>query len=72
MDIIAKNYRIDPRNIVLLKTLLDGYEGLVFLRTTDPGAGIIELLISPDFVSDVERLMTDLGRFIWMEYYVRE
>ncbi len=72
MDIIAQYYRIDPKRIVLLKTLLDGYEGLVVVRTIDPKAGIIQLLISPDFINDVKQLLAYLGRFIWMEDYVCE
>ena len=66
-DIITEYYRIEPKKIVLLKTLLEGYEGLIVVRTADPKQGIIQLLISPDFPEDVNSILADLGRQIWME-----
>ena len=66
-DIIKEYYLIEPKKIVLLKTLLEGYEGLIVVRTADPRQGIIELLISPDFLDDVKWILEDLGRQIWME-----
>jgi len=66
-DIITEYYRIDPKKIVLLKTLLEGYEGLIVVRTADPKQGIIQLMISPDFPDDVRNILADLGRQIWME-----
>ncbi len=72
MDIIVQYYRIDPKKIVFLKALLDGYEGLVVVRTIDPREGIIQLMLSPDFLNDVKQILTDLGRYIWMEDYVCE
>ena len=63
---------MDPKKIVLLKALLDGHEGLVVVRTADPRAGIVQLLISPDFVDDVKQILNDIGRYIWMESYVCE
>ena len=32
MDIVTWYYRVDPRRIVLLKSMLEGYEGLVVVR----------------------------------------
>ena len=66
-DIITEYYRIEPKKIILLKTLLEGYEGLIVVRTADPKQGIIQLLISPDFPDDVKNILADLGRHIWME-----
>ena len=66
-EIILEYYRIDPKKIVLLKTLLEGYEGLLVMRTADPKEGIIQLLISPNFTGDVHQILADLSRRIWME-----
>ena len=60
-------FRVDPRRIVDLKSLLEGYEGLLVLRTRDPDAGIIELIISPDFHMDVQGILKNLSTSIWME-----
>jgi len=60
-------FRVDPKRIVDLKSLLEGYEGLLVLRTRDPDTGIIELLISPDFHMDVQGILKNLSTSIWME-----
>ncbi len=67
MDIVIRYYRVDPKRIVLLKSMLEGYEGLVVVRTADPKEGVVELLISPDFTEEMEEILRDLSRRIWME-----
>ena len=67
MEIVTRYYRVDPKRIVLLKSLLEGYEGLVVVRTADPKEGVVQLLISPDFVDEMEQILRDLSRRIWME-----
>ena len=65
-DIAIRYYRADPKRIVQIKSMLEGYEGLVVVRTADPKEGVVELLISPDFVEDTEAIVEDLSRRIWM------
>lgn len=67
MDIFAWYYRVDPRRIVLLKSMLEGYEGLVVVRTADPKEGVVELLVSPDFTDELRGILEDLSSRIWME-----
>lgn len=66
-DTLRRYYRMDPRKIVLVKSLLDGHEGILVQRTVDPAQGIVELLVSPDFEPDVENLVSALCRSLWME-----
>ena len=33
----------------------------------DPKQGVVELLVSPDFVEEMEQILEDLSRQIWME-----
>ena len=66
-EIVIWYYRVDPKRIVLLKSMLEGYEGLVVVRTADPKEGVVQLLISPDFAEEMERILEDLSRQIWME-----
>jgi hypothetical protein len=66
-DVLIRYYRVNPRQIVLLKSLLDGYEGLVVVRTENPAEGIVQLLISPDFAVEVEEIVKDLSRKIWIQ-----
>jgi len=65
-DVLIRYYRVNPRHIVLLKSLLEGYEGLTVVRTEDPGEAIVQILISPDFAADVEGILEDLSRRIWL------
>ena len=67
MDIVTWYYRVDPRRIVLLKSMLEGYEGLVVVRTADPKEGVVELLVSPDFTDELKQILEDLSTRIWME-----
>ena len=66
-EIVIWYYRVDPKRIVLIKSMLEGYEGLVVVRTADPKEGVLELLVSPDFVEEMKRVLEDLSRQIWME-----
>lgn len=54
-------YRVETEKIVLFKALIEGYEGLAVVRTADPDKGIVQLLMSPDFESDVDRLIEELS-----------
>ncbi len=67
LDIVIWYYRVDPKRIVLIKSMLEGYEGLVVVRTADPKEGVVELLVSPDFVEEMEQVLEDLSSQIWME-----
>jgi hypothetical protein len=67
MDTVTWYYRVDPKKIVLIKSMLEGYEGFVVVRTADPKEGVVELLVSPDFTDELEQILGDLARRIWME-----
>ena len=66
-EIVIRYYRVDPKRIVLLKSMLEGYEGLVVVRTADPKEGVVELLVSPNFVDEMKQILEDLSQQIWME-----
>jgi hypothetical protein len=67
MNTVTWYYRVDPKKIVLIKSLLEGYEGFVVVRTADPKEGIVELLVSPDFTDEMVQILEDLSHGIWME-----
>jgi hypothetical protein len=67
VDTLTLYYRVDASKIVLLKSLLEGYEGLAVVRTADPKKGIVQLLVGPDFLQDLEHILEDLRRHIWIE-----
>jgi len=66
-DTVTRYFRVDPKKIVLIKSMLEGYEGLVVVRTADPKEGIVQLLVSPDFLDELEEILADLSGQIWME-----
>lgn len=67
MDTVALYYRVQPRNIVTLKSLLEGHEGFLVVRTKDPKRGIVQLLVSPDFEETVKEVLAEISGLIWLE-----
>lgn len=57
---LVRFYRLPHERIVDLIFLLEGYEGMAVPRTLDKEQGIIELLIAPDFLPELEALLRDL------------
>lgn len=60
-EIVIRNFRVDPKDIVFIKAILESYEGMVVMRTVEVGQPIIELLIARDFAETVDRLVRDLA-----------
>lgn len=52
--------KINTSDIALVQFILEGYEGLVTVSTIDPKEAIIQILIMPDFVEDVESILENL------------
>ncbi len=58
---LVRFYRLPHRRIVELLFLLEGYEGMAVPRTLDKEQGIVELLIAPAFLPQLEALLAALG-----------
>lgn len=54
-------YRCARRDLVLLKFILEAYEGMSTMSTVDKVAGIVRISIPAGFVADVEGLLTTLS-----------
>lgn len=65
-EIIVRNFKVDPKEIVYIKAVLESYEGMVVMRTVEVGQNIIELLIAHDFAPTVDRLIQDLASRVEM------
>ena len=61
-DSINWRYEIDKKDIAYLCGLFEAYDGLAVVRTLDQNRGLIELLISPDYTDDVNRLLIALQK----------
>ena len=55
-------YEVDKKDIAYLTGLFEAYDELAVVRTLDQSRGLIELLISPDYIDDVNRLVDSLQR----------
>lgn len=58
---VLRFFQLPHERIVDLIFLLEGYEGMAVPRTLDKEQGIVELLIAPDWVPELEALLRDLG-----------
>ncbi len=45
------------RNIVLLRGIIEGYEGVAILRTVNAAQGLLELIVAPAFHDTVRDLL---------------
>jgi hypothetical protein len=59
--------RVDRREISFLRFILEGYDGLAVLSTLDPATGAVELKIAPGCESEVNKIIRDLRRHIFIE-----
>ena len=72
MDTDRLLLRLPRRNIALLCSIVEGYEGVAIVRTLDSDQGLLELLIAPAFratalallhvlAKDMELCLIDVG-----------
>ena len=67
MESVRKIFKIDPREIAYLRFILEGYDGLAVLTTLDAKSGIIELMIPPACMDDVEMIIQGLSSEMTIE-----
>ena len=64
MDSIQWQVEVDKKDIAYIVSIFEGYDDLAVVRTLDPSRGLIELMISPDFLEDAHQLTEALSS-IW-------
>jgi hypothetical protein len=70
--VIFRYFKVQHRDMVYLKFILEAYEGMNVMSTVDNVAGIIRVAIMEGFEADMDRLLTELGRQVAMEAAVWE
>jgi len=60
-DSIQWQVEVDKKDIAYIVSIFEGYDNLAVVRTIDPSDGLIELMISPDFMEDTEKLTEALS-----------
>jgi Domain of unknown function (DUF4911) len=70
-DLIEIYVRLRPRDIAYLKFIFESYETVGFLRTIDPHAATLMVLLVPDFAEVGERILDSVSREITLERIAR-
>jgi len=65
--VICRYFKVNHRDMVFLKFILEAYEGMNVMSTVDNRAGIIRIAIMRGFVDDMDELLADLGRQVMLE-----
>ena len=63
-DSIQWQIEVDKKDIAYIVSIFDGYENLAVVRTLDASRGLIELLVSPDYLKDTRKLIDALSKEI--------
>lgn len=58
--IVKKVLKLKRKDISYIKFLFEGYEGLGIVTTIDKSKSLIEILMMPDFVSDINEILDAL------------
>ena len=55
---------VNKKDIAYIVSIFEGYDHIAVVRTIDPSCGLIELMISPDFLEDTRKLTEALAEEI--------
>ena len=69
---IQRYYRVDRKAISLMRFTFEGYEGIAGVTTLNPATGLIVINIAPGCEPDVETVLQDLQKQIYMEAVLPE
>ena len=72
MDTHSLYFRVRREDIAYLKFIIESYEGMAVLRTSDPREAVVELMVAPGWEEDVEDVICELQKEIPMEPINRE
>lgn len=64
---IYRYYKVNHRDMVYLKFILEAYEGMNVMSTVDNVAGIIRIAIMPGFEKDMDGLLNELSNKVKMQ-----
>ena len=63
-DSIQWRMEVNKKDIAYIVSIFEGYDHIAVVRTIDPSCGLIELMISPDFLEDTRKLTEALAEEI--------
>ncbi len=59
-DSIQIQLEVDKKDIAYIVSLFEAYDELAVVRTLDASRGLIELVASPDYLDDINKLLQHL------------
>ena len=62
MNTVQKYFRVNPRDMVYVKSIVESYGGLAVLSTLDRQNGIMAWMIPPHRLSEAEELIASLQK----------
>ncbi len=62
MDSLLLTVKTEKRHIAYVNFIVEAYDGMAIIRTADPEAGLLEVLVSPDYEADFRRVAEALDR----------
>ena len=63
-DSIQWRIEVNKKDIAYIVSIFEGYDHIAVVRTIDPSCGLIELMISPDFLEDTRKITEALAKEI--------
>ena len=63
-DSVQWRLEVDREDIAYIVSIFEAYENFAVVRTLDPSKGLIELMISPDFLQETRQLLDHLAKEI--------
>ena len=62
MDSLVLKVKTERKHIAYVNFIVEAYDGMAVIRTADPQAGLLEVLVSPDFESEFRELAANLDK----------
>ncbi len=59
-DSVQWQLEVDKKDIAYIVSIFDAYEDFAIVRTLDQSKGLIELMISPDYLEETRKLLNSL------------
>ena len=59
-DSVQWRLEVDKKDIAYIVSIFDSYEDFAIVRTLDQSRGLIELMISPDYLAETRKLLDSL------------
>jgi len=67
MNTVQKHFKVNPRDMVYVKSIVESYGGLAVLSTLDPQNGIMVWMIPPHRLKETEELIASLKKEVTLE-----